>query len=928
MLKKMVKSALVVFLCVIIVVLIGLPHVLSPVLQKILRSEVTRRTGLMSFSLDVLSIGIEGLGLGKITTGKTLSVDSLFLRYTIPSLLEKQLLELRVSGLDVRAHLKGTTLVFEDFIMSGARETDKIKGENTDFEFSPTLFALLPEIINIQHSVFTLKEKARTVSIPFSLSCVTQKDETSFECSLKLYPFGSLVEINIHADLQHGITAAILKANAFDLRHVNGILQRILPDFTLKDNVNIRIAMMPFNWREWELTINHVGIASPVKGAINGFTCRVSIDRGGENTEKRGAPFNLFTETMDFKSVTAEGEFQLDNDYFSALNIKYTVTADPFRNWSVEVSSEEKVKRVFELRFGDNPLKLKSCPVLRIDASGKDEKGTALFSLNLPETHMENNELKAKFSGLGITGKTAFDFSTGGKGVALAFNIDSGGLDIKKEGMHGTFPNIFIPGIFRLNRNLESSFFCRPSVEKGSFSSKEYGVDVSRIHFAFPFIYPVTTDAAEFFKKNEIRDIGKMLGSYKIPRYLPGFFDLKDISCDGNIIGSVQGEISGIPSGALLNGKVDLSFLGGVGKKKKPLKRGKKTGTGARAPQLSAPDLSFESRLGFTKNKGVHGLLRFNLKPYPVSSNVLKDRLPSIYADALTGFDFNFVLSSKGEFLFHDNALASELRMDVTRGDFSIADSGFKLQGLNTTLSLQELMPVKSKTGQLLTIDSIAINDISLLNVAVGYSIESPDSLLIENGNFDWCGGRVTSQAIRFSSEKDIYDMVLFCDRLKLSEILRQIGSFHAEGEGSLNGKIPVSYTRGNISFDNGFLYSTPGMGGNIKVQGTELLTAGIPMDSPQFAQVDLAREALKNYRYNWARLGLNTEDDGLLVKMEFDGRPEDNLPFVYKKKLGRFVRVGGSSPGSNFQGIKIDVNLKLPFNKVMKFGNKINSMF
>ncbi len=35
-------------------------------------------------------------------------------------------------------------------------------------------------------------------------------------------------------------------------------------------------------------------------------------------------------------------------------------------------------------------------------------------------------------------------------------------------------------------------------------------------------------------------------------------------------------------------------------------------------------------------------------------------------------------------------------------------------------------------------------------------------------------------------------------------------------------------------------------MGGNIKVQSTELLTAGIPMDSPQFAQVDLAREALK----------------------------------------------------------------------------------
>jgi hypothetical protein len=153
------------------------------------------------------------------------------------------------------------------------------------------------------------------------------------------------------------------------------------------------------------------------------------------------------------------------------------------------------------------------------------------------------------------------------------------------------------------------------------------------------------------------------------------------------------------------------------------------------------------------------------------------------------------------------------------------------------------------------------------------------------------------------------------------------MGAFHAEGDGTLNGRIPLVYKDGQISFNNGFLFSTPGSRGKVVIENTDKIIAGIPMDSPEFSQLDVAREALKNFDYEWAKLTLNTQGDTLVVNMELDGKPAGLLPFEYKKEFGGFIRVDASSPGSHFQGIKLDVNLKLPFNDVMKFGNQLRSI-
>jgi hypothetical protein len=111
-------------------------------------------------------------------------------------------------------------------------------------------------------------------------------------------------------------------------------------------------------------------------------------------------------------------------------------------------------------------------------------------------------------------------------------------------------------------------------------------------------------------------------------------------------------------------------------------------------------------------------------------------------------------------------------------------------------------------------------------------------------------------------------------------------------------------------------------------IQNPEKLKAGIPVDAPGFSQLDLASEALKDFEYAWAKLTFDTQGETLTANMELDGKPGRVLPFEYRSDINSFVRVDAQSPGSRFQGIKLDVNLTLPFNQVMAFGNKMRKLF
>jgi hypothetical protein len=283
------------------------------------------------------------------------------------------------------------------------------------------------------------------------------------------------------------------------------------------------------------------------------------------------------------------------------------------------------------------------------------------------------------------------------------------------------------------------------------------------------------------------------------------------------------------------------------------------------------------------------------------------------------GVFFNGSIRGDGKLGYGPQGFTGELQSELAGGSLQLKNGEAAVEGIHMKLSLPDLPSLRSAEHQKLTFESASLGDLTLTDAVMYFQIESRKSLWLEQGRFRWCGGQVHVQALHLAPEIDEYRVVLFCDRLNLAQVLEQFGAAAVEGEGSLSGRIPLSLRKGQWRFDDGFLFSTPGEGGKLRISDTGILTAGIPEDTPQFAQLELAREALKDYDYEWTQLRLNTEGEELLLRLQMDGKPANLLPFEFNRELGRFVRMQGEGAGARFQGIRLDVNFRLPLNKILR---------
>jgi hypothetical protein len=271
------------------------------------------------------------------------------------------------------------------------------------------------------------------------------------------------------------------------------------------------------------------------------------------------------------------------------------------------------------------------------------------------------------------------------------------------------------------------------------------------------------------------------------------------------------------------------------------------------------------------------------------------------------------------------NDLDGNIQIDLKNGNLLMAQNNLALEGIAMSLNFPELPNIRSAPGQQIDFARISLGEFAAQKGRVEFQIESTQSILIEKMHFLWCGGNVETQSMRLVPDVEKYHVTFYCDRLNLAQVLEQFGAASAEGQGSVNGRIPLRYSKGQIHFDDGFLFSTPGQGGKIHLTGTEILTAGIPPNTPQYIQMELAREALKDYDYSWAKLNITSRGEELLLQMQMDGKPAQTLPFVYNKDIGGFMKVEANAQGSKFQGIRLDVNFRLPLNKLMQYTELIN---
>jgi hypothetical protein len=284
-------------------------------------------------------------------------------------------------------------------------------------------------------------------------------------------------------------------------------------------------------------------------------------------------------------------------------------------------------------------------------------------------------------------------------------------------------------------------------------------------------------------------------------------------------------------------------------------------------------------------------------------------------------------LSAEAELQVSTGGASGRSILRLTDGMVQASKEKFLIDGLHLDLEIPGLPVLRSAPGQEIRFASATLGDIQIKNGHIFFQIEPAPAVLLEKGHFDWSEGQVDMHSTRIYLDREDYDLTLFCDRLNLARLLEQFGAANAEGNGTVSGKIPIRYRNQKWSVADGFLFSSPGEGGQIRVQGTEILTAGIPKNSPQYMQLEIAREALKDYDFKWAKLTISTEGEDMLLKLQLDGKPAKTLPFAFRKDVGSFARVEGQAKGSTFQGIRLEVNFKLPLNKILQYKSIIQMM-
>ena len=284
--------------------------------------------------------------------------------------------------------------------------------------------------------------------------------------------------------------------------------------------------------------------------------------------------------------------------------------------------------------------------------------------------------------------------------------------------------------------------------------------------------------------------------------------------------------------------------------------------------------------------------------------------------------DFSASLEARGEISF-DGTLSARLQTTIADGRLELSDKNIVVEGINCTVVFPELPRLHSAPSQICTAATIDLSALHFSDLEVAFRLEDLNSLFIEKSKLNWCGGTLESGALRLSNKTPEFDSTFFCSRIGLAELLDQFGFQGTEGEGSLNGKLPIRISRDRIDFEDGFLFSTPGTGGIVRFTDTELLRRGVGAVS-ETGYLNYTLRALEDFSYNWTKLSFDSVGDDLLLTLELDGKPSTPLPFKFNKN-GMIVE---SAQGKGLQyPIRLDVNFRIPLVELFRIGRSINSI-
>ena len=888
-----------------------------PWLEKSLVPDLVAKAGIHDFSWQIRTVGLSKADFGGIRVGglgdEAATVASVQLDYSLSGLFDRTLDRVRISGVDLRFEVENGKVEFPGIdieILSGKGEP---RSKTRSDETTPPAWQVGQ--IELENAVVHCRFEGMPFHLPVDLairSMDSNFEKAKIECTL--LPFGSPIEITMESYERFARATVVCSVRDFPPENALRLLGRPLAmdlDGVLNLDANAEISLRPFGLvsghiriesddfkaysrsaifgasidqkesmslsasgggEKWKISLSGLSVLSPAHLELEKFDAEIHMD--GNRTE------SCFGAATVLRSA-GDGSYQFE----PPIRRKWagTLKYDKGEKWRLEMENSpgdaEKEARSgkgwHRVRFDGNDLRV-LLPPIQIFCDGDVQGNKIAVDLQSSDIGVDAGLVSASLPSL--VAKAEFKQPDTNQPRQAQKNALTFSLKLSDTEMHGGSTEVRLDEI-RLSGNLpdlsEEPIRVESELKISGGRAKDslFDASVEGVHFNLPLVWPPEEKA----KRGTLKIDGLVLGGRKI--------------------GAVSANVGQTGEGGAFEGVFQCPLL----------------------PGLAADFKGFALK----GRAGLETRVDFGVKNFRIGPDFDLGKL----SPAAKGMLIEGSFSLEGEYQHTGSATKTGLQAKVEDLTFSMQEPSVLVQGVSIDFAVPDLFSLRSLPNQKLSFASAAAGNIQASDGVVFFRMDSPDSFSIEKTTFKWCGGNVDTNAAKIAIPLKQLDLTLYCDRLNLARVLKQLGGVKGEGEGAVNGRIPVTYKNGGFAFHDGFLYSTPGEGGVIRLAETDAIMSGIPKGTPQFAQLDLAREALKNYDYQWAKINIGTEKDALHLNLKLDGKPVGTLPFRYDEQFGGFARVEAGSPGSNFQGIRLDVNFTLPLDEVLKYGMGIKGM-
>ena len=890
--------------CVVMVGLVmALAHFLPVYVEKRLIPHWTAQMGFDPAAISIRRVDLDGADVGpfrmRLDNSPFLDVGAVQIDYSVVSIARKSIKALTINGvyLTLTLNEQGKSILELDRLNTTSGKAPK--GAPLSLE------RLLPVAVGrivLRNAVLDLHWRGRTYFISIQIELDTsQLGKGRLQGAGKLQLRGNTLSFTVTADQARNVVDLEFQAKQAAIENVSDVIHLFTPSFVsgqLDLNGDVRCSLQPLiltagdvtaQWTQASLRTGALTIQNALSGdgaptalvfkaaSVNGFDWQwsaapfqingpltVNVARLTGHYVKDGQSWEAAATAATV--IPAQPLVANDNPpvrFDKNFMMQWTVNAVPDEDNTIQVQVHAGGEQHSEtnsviVRHGDT-VATGQAPYLSVEGHIKDGDITAHLHSGIEKLTVQSGQVTATCAKPAITADVS-----GNQEHPLNIAVNLPAVQVNAGSAEATVTAVRVEGTLSRPPSGQWQLAGKAAISGGRLQDRAHDIEVKSFQIEQPLHWPLTEHppagrltAGPILWKN--RDVGKLKGQLQI------------------------------------------------------VQKGLKTSITYKSKLFQGLNVNIQSKADAS---GVTATVE--VPTFSPASEIDLGRLFPEW-DWAKGMAVNGRLAARALFDLHGETPAATADIRIEQGTVRQLRQQLAIEGINCDLHMADVITMRSGSGQRLKVDHLTMGKIAAGNLKMDFQLEPDSTLFIEKVQLSWCKGKVQAAAMRLKPELDDLSATLYCDRLNLAMVLDQLGAASGSGEGNVNGRVPIRWQKGQLSFDDGFLYSTPGQTGTIQLEDTQFLLEGLPPGSPQMVQLKIANEALKDYSYNWAKLKLQSQGERLLVTLELDGKPNRLLPFAFNQQTGTLQAVTGQGQ-AEFKGIGLTLNFNTPLNDILQY--------